>query len=139
MNWRSFLYLTFSHVASSALVVAYNWDAINRRFHRYTTDFVLSYTLLSLIILIFMILIRRLKNGALTACFLPYFASTIAYVFVMRAGLIKEIIRLEGVDYLNLLGIILIAPYLVAWGPVISLISALALWLLNRNMRNLTT
>lgn len=135
LNWRSSLYLTFSHVASSAFVVAYNWDAINRRLHRYTTDLILSYFFWSLFLLIFILLTRRLKNGLLAGIFIPYFASTLSYTFVMKIGLLKQLTRSGDVHYLNLLAIILTTPYLIIWGPFISSISVLIIWLLNRNTK----
>lgn len=135
LNWRSFLYLTFSHVASSTLVVAYNWDAINRRLHRYTTDLILSYFFWSLFLLIAILLTRRLKNGLLAGFFMPYFASILSYSFVTETGILKQLIRSNGIDYLSLLAIILTAPYLMIWGPIISTTSVLTIWLLNRNAR----
>lgn len=135
LNWRSFLYLTFSHVTSSTLVVAYNWDAINRRLHRYTTDLIFSYLCWSLFLLTAILLTHRLKNGLLAGLFMPYFTSILSYSFVMKTGLLKQLIHSDGIDYLSLLAIILTTPYLMIWGPIISTLSVLTTWLLNRNAR----
>lgn len=117
---RLWIVLMLIHLLVSATVVSLAWAQVERRLHREVMPFFCSYVVFSLLYLLATtkFLSSRTRLAAVAAG-VPYVAATCAFVAIsIRWAVMKD-------EMMSTVLISLFVPYVVVWGPLISIFNAM--------------
>jgi hypothetical protein len=115
--------LCASHIVSVSIAFWWNWSSISRRLSRSTLPIVANYATASLALLIAIWLIYRrrevnLRTATTISSLLPYFSALTAF---FSSEVPRWYASGHYPDILSIFFIGMFAPYLVLWGPVVSI------------------
>jgi hypothetical protein len=132
LNIRQFIFAALIHGATSAAVILSNWDSIERRLSRETISLLTLYTIASLLLLIVILFLKKNNYVIAWMTLLPYLAISIAYILVLYLWITNRSTKAQPLEVFPVVMITLSFPYLVIWGPIISVINLLAMYLLKK-------
>jgi len=117
--------LCASELVMSFIVLSWNWSQITRRLPMVAAQIVVNYAIASFVLL-FVVRIFNTKNESgllnviLVAVFIPYLAAIFAY-FSEEIPMWNSFGHYPELSSIFFVG--MFAPYLVLWGPVVSIVN----------------
>lgn len=133
-NIKNFILSALIHGTASAIVILLNWDLIDRRLSRITIPLLIGYGAISLLLLVTVPFFKKKNYVIVWMTVLPYIAVSIAYAVVTYLWITNRSANATPFEIFPVIVITLTFPYLAIWGPIISIVNAVVVFLLEKSL-----